>query len=183
MRTFIAINLPQKVKNHLELLQNEVLRANPKINIKMVKPRNLHLTLQFIGEISELDRNTLIERLSQIIKFTPFELQLGALGCFPNHFQPRVIYVSAEEPTGKLFILQKKIQQFLLARRYKIDARPFKPHLTLGRLKYQTSFLNLPCKDALQRVSTKFPVHHIDLMQSTLTTHGPIYKVLAAYGE
>jgi 2'-5' RNA ligase len=179
MRTFVSINVPREIGAYLEKIQRQIAHNNPDVKIKWVEPENFHLCLQFIGETSEIELNTLADRLGQIIKFDPFQIGLTQLGCFPNRFEPRVLYVGAEEPIGKLFILQKKIRDFLLSRRYALDLKPFKPHITLGRLNYQTSFLNLPN----ELPNSFFSVHHVDLMKSQLTPRGPIYKSVVQYGE
>jgi 2'-5' RNA ligase len=179
MRTFISINAPMEIGNYLANVQQQISKDNPNIKVKWVEPENFHICLQFLGEIADIEIANLADRLGQVIKFEPFNVSLTDVGCFPNHFEPRVIYVSAEETTGRLFSLQKRIRDFLLARRYKLDLKPFKPHLTLGRLNYQTSFLKLP----KQIESLQFQVHHIDLMGSELTSRGPIYKSITHYGE
>ncbi|MBI5254818.1 RNA 2',3'-cyclic phosphodiesterase [Candidatus Falkowbacteria bacterium] len=179
MRTFISINAPQQIGDHLVAIQQTIAKNNSQTNIKWVEPENFHICLQFLGNLSELEINNLADRLGHIIRFIPFKLRLTNIDCFPNHFEPRVIVINAEEPTGKLFILQKQIRNFLLARKYQLDLKPFKPHLTLGRLKYQTSFLNLPKQ--IERL--EFDVHLIDLMKSELTKYGPIYQSITQYGE
>jgi len=178
MRTFIAINLPKNLQIYLQKLQQKIQKDNPNIKVKWVEPENFHLCLQFIGEVADLNISALTQRLEKIIRFNPFKIHLSHIDCFPNHFHPRVIYVSVEEPTAKLYILQKAIHHFLLSRGYKLDRKPFKPHLTLGRLKYQTSFLRLPKKIK----SLSFQVSKIALMSSYLTPQGPIYKTIAIYG-
>jgi len=109
MRTFIAIELPGEIKDHLSCLQEQLKKTgadvNPRTNfnlaendntigagVKWVKPDNIHLTLKFLGERDEKK----IEKISAILEETAknrnvFEAELSSFGAFPKVDSPRVI--------------------------------------------------------------------------------------------
>ena len=49
MRAFVAISIPEEIKNRISEIQNQI----PKFNGKLTEKENLHLTLKFLGEISQ----------------------------------------------------------------------------------------------------------------------------------
>jgi len=189
LRLFIAINLPVEVREALEKVQ-QTLKAIT-FPIKWVEPKNMHLTLDFLGEVEE-QRITLIkESLQQTAgNFVPFNLCLERVGAFPNLRNPRIIWVGLGGDTAKVYGLQAQIHRALLEQGFVLDNKPFNPHLTLGRVKqsgsrFRPGLENQKNSD-LERLagnvhifeSDAFDIKRGELMQSVLTSKGPIYSEL-----
>lgn len=179
-RLFIAINLPQEIKEILFNLVLKLQKANKNKPIKWVTKDNFHLTLHFLGSVSEEKINEINQALEQIISgFPVLNFQLSdAINAFPDLNNPRVIFLKMKElNNGKTIKLQKEIGEALEGLGFEIDKRPFRLHLTLGRVKFKTS-LQIP-NFIIQ--SSEFKIPSVDLMASTLTSEGPIYKIEKQY--
>src|SRR3989338_2255815 len=96
MRTFIAIELPQEIKDSLARLQEQLKQSGA--DVKWVAPKNIHLTLKFLGERDDKK----IEKIKQVIEEaakerTVFQMRIASLGAFPNERSPRVIWVGVTQ--------------------------------------------------------------------------------------
>lgn len=124
MNTFIALELPEHVKDALCATQ-----AQLPSHVELVERAKLHLTLRFVGPVSEAKQEAICEGLRQI-HFTPFALRLATVGEFNNI--GKVIWVGLDGQTGELYELAKAVRQVARTVIYS-----FHPHITLGRTKQQ----------------------------------------------
>jgi 2'-5' RNA ligase len=178
VRAFIAADIGNPIRNKLTGLQNRL--KNDGINIRWVKPENIHLTLAFLGDIAVEKIPALKKALDQTLNGTiSFDLEVSGLGTFGRRKQPRVVWAGiADNPS--LMELQRKTEQALRMAEVGFDERPFSPHLTLGRIK---SVKNM---NALSRALKKESgvnlgltrISSADLMQSRLTPDGAEYLLL-----
>ncbi|MBU0672047.1 MAG: RNA 2',3'-cyclic phosphodiesterase [Candidatus Margulisbacteria bacterium] len=177
MRTFISVELPDKVKKKAAELINELKQDSP--GVKWVSAQDLHITLKFLGWVAD-------EKLDQLIDLTAkaaagcgsFKARFEGLGTFPAGRIPRVVWVGTAEGGGKLCQLAKDLEQTLSAAGFRSEAREPKPHLTLGRVKDKKGLGSLVKKINSVR-KAKFGealVDRIYIMKSTLTQNGPIYE-------
>lgn len=178
MRTFIAIKLPIQVQSSLSLLQNQL--KNSKAPVRWVKPENIHLTLKFLGEVTEEK----IEMIMQIMKDitsdkAAFHVHIGTLGAFPKINRPRVLWVGIDKGNQEIKEIAEQLENKIVALGIPKEEKPFSSHITLGRLK---SSLN--CQGLIQKLSElkcadlQFLVSKITLYKSTLTPQGPIYEIV-----
>ncbi len=174
MRLFIAIDLPQKIKNHLFSLQKKILGAK----ISWVPKKNLHLTLKFLGDVED-DKLALIKSKLKQIKFEKFTVGLGHIGAFPDLNNVRVIWVGLE-PETLISRLQMKVDEQLIED-FPND-NEFKSHLTIGRVKFVSKKENIKKYLTKTDISPiKFEVNKFALVKSTLTRSGPKYEILEEY--
>ncbi len=167
MRLFIAIEVPDEVSNYLKQIQKE-------INEKSTKPKTFHITLKFLGEITEKEYKNIKENLSKI-KFKPFKLKLNKIGFFPDERKIKVIWVGFKD-NRELIKLQNQVEN--ATKEYKQD-HPFSPHLTLARIKFvkdKRAFIESLRK--IQIDDLEFEVHNFKLVKSDLKPEGPVYTVL-----
>jgi 2'-5' RNA ligase len=178
MRLFIAVDLPEQAKESLERVKAELK------GIKGVKPvarENIHLTMKFLGEISEDKAEEIIRALSQV-KFKPFRISISKAGVFPNEQRIQVLWVNAE-PAEPLVELKKMIDATLLG--YK-DDHPFKNHITFARIKYIANEADKKkIIEALKKPveKTDFLVDDFKLYKSDLTPEGPVYELVQEFGS
>ena len=173
MRTFVAIEISnENVINSIEKFQKEI-----HFDVKPVQLRNLHFTLQFLGEISGETLQKIIKAL-HTIKFSNFNVNLKGIGVFPKLKFPRIIWVGTDENGGNLLIqLSKKIQKSLEPLGFFPD-KAFKPHITVFRIKKKVSDITKELEDyktvdfGIQEITS------IKLKKSELTPNGPIYSDL-----
>lgn len=179
-RLFLAINLPLNIKNELADLVVKLHQDNKNKTIKWVEENNFHLTLHFLGDTTEEKIKQINQALQPITeKFNPLNYQLAnKISAFPNLQEPKVIFLEMKElNNGQTFELHKQIGEGLESLGFTIDKRPFRLHLTLGRVKFKTS-LQIP--DFVLKV-TNFSVNSIDLMASQLSPTGPKYTKITTF--
>jgi len=139
VRSFIAIELPDKLKLGLVQLQAR-LKLGKQPWVKWVDPYSIHLTLKFLGSIA-------VDRISEITRameeaaqaIHPFHLEVSDLGVFPNLRRVQVAWVGISGEVDKLGQLQQGIESNLARLGFAPESRPFTPHLTLARLRNQAS--------------------------------------------
>ncbi|MGY5146425.1 MAG: RNA 2',3'-cyclic phosphodiesterase [Candidatus Nitrosopumilus sp. bin_7KS] len=173
MRVFVAIEISNNnTINAIKEFQKGVnIDANP------VELKNLHFTLQFLGEISEEITQKIIQSL-KTIEFSSFDVNLKEIGVFPKPKFPRVIWIGTDEIGGNMLIqLSKKVEKVLEPLGFFSD-KPFKPHITVFRIKKKIGDISGEMKNykminfGIQKVS------NIKLKKSVLTTNGPVYSDL-----
>lgn len=170
MRLFVAIDFPKAVKDKLASLCQGISKA------KWVRHEQLHLTLRFIGEVTDEQAHRLKLALASV-KSTAFTIQLRGVGTFPNDRRPKVLWAGIA-PCPELRALQSKFEETIRALGHPKDKHAFNPHVTLARFQTQ------PGKDLqtwLQKhqgfETTPVEVDSFHLVQSQLTPTGAIYNI------
>lgn len=181
MRLFIAINLPDSERRAIRGATAPVREAAP--GVAWTAEPQLHLTLKFLGDVSEHAAQPLRESLDAVASHHRVpRLELGGLGAFPNLRAPRIVWLGIAQD-GRLELLQHDMESACEALGYEVEGRPFRPHITLGRVRKPLSRdATRALADAARRVTYSGTVEPatVDLMQSQLTPAGPKYSVLAA---
>ncbi len=182
MRTFIAIELPQEIKDKLSKLQ--ALLKKTGADVKWVEPKNIHLTLKFLGEIDEAKSTEITGIIEETAKDSKkFQVDLSSLGAFPKIEFPRVIWVAINKGDKEIKILAEKLEEKIEKLGIPREERTFSSHITIGRLKCPVN------KDKLVKTlreignyfesgNTEFDVSKITLLKSTLSSGGPTYEPL-----
>ncbi len=174
MRLFVAAELDEEVRRRLAEVQRKLRYVNAKVT--WVAPSNFHFTLKFLGETADEQRAGIQQGLeAAMAQFTPISCELRGLGLFP-----RVIWAGLHGETERLAALARRIDDELGRLGFSREEREFKPHLTLGRIRF------LGDKEGLTRLIASHRneafgavrVEAIHLFQSTLTPHGSIYTKL-----
>ncbi|MDI6732520.1 MAG: RNA 2',3'-cyclic phosphodiesterase [Planctomycetota bacterium] len=182
MRLFIVVSLEESVRKTLGTIQKTIKGYFP--GIKLVENHNIHLTVRFLGEVTEERLPEIFEVMSVANKYPSFELYLKGIGAFPSVKNPRVVWVSCETTSPTLFPIYQEIESGLKDIGFSPDDHNFSAHITLGRNK--ASYLSQDFLTLVQSYSSKEiakqQVKSITLFQSTLTPSGPIYKNIRDFG-
>jgi len=185
IRSFIAIELPEEVREGLARLGNELKRNEHKF-VKWVNPDGLHLTLKFLGNIPSKRVTEIINAIEEVTQgVSAFHLEISGLGAFPSLRQARVFWVGIGGEVDKLSKLQQNIDSALDVLRFAKEERPFVPHLTLARLRPGASPLERRSFGELVDSTIFEDKYHIEveavsLMRSQLTPAGAVYTRLSA---
>ena len=181
MRLFLAVDFEQELRRALREATAPLRALIP--DAGWVAEDRLHLTLKFLGEQPDTLVKPLTASMHEIAgRHWPVPMRLGGVGAFPSLRRPRVIWVGIA-PTPKLELLQNDVEEGCSALGVEVDGKPFRPHLTIGRLRGTED------RDAvreLARVAREIRfradtvVSTIDLVHSALTTEGPRYARLAS---
>lgn len=178
MRTFISIELPDEVKKNIAELIGELRGAGG--GVKWVDPKNLHMTLKFLGWVEDRNLDNLIELATKAVAgLGSFKARFEGLGTFPEGKTPRVVWVGTVEGGEKLCKLAKNLEETLSKAGFRREEREFKTHITIGRVKEKKGVDNL--KNQISKIKNqKFGEMIVDkmhIMKSTLTPKGPIYEI------
>ncbi len=184
MRLFIALELPAEVIAVLEGVQRRLQRSGDH-PVKWVAPTGMHLTLQFLGEVEEqrvADMLTVLKniRVADTHQSSAAHLQTVGAGAFPNLRRPQTLWVSVSGAVEPLARLQQRLTQALEPLGFEPETRPFRAHLTLGRVRRDATPAQKRALgaaiEALPAVqSVTWPMGHPVLFQSTLTREGARY--------
>jgi RNA 2',3'-cyclic 3'-phosphodiesterase len=181
MRAFIAIEIPEAITQGMAAVQDRLKSAG--VEASWTRPGGIHLTLKFLGEVSEERVQESLQALSVALRDTEgFRLGVEGVGTFPNPANARVVWFGITGEVGRLAGLQAAVEQAMADLGMERDDRPFTPHLTLGRVKL------IRRRDAwlqgLQGVKGSrlpgFDVTAVSLVRSELKPTGPIYRELGS---
>jgi 2'-5' RNA ligase len=174
MRLFVAVEICDEARRRLGEAQRRFNQLNARVS--WVAPHNYHFTLKFLGETAE-DRATEIQAIlaGLAINTVPISCEIRGLGQFP-----RVIWAGLHGEIERLELLAHRVEAELATLGFPREERTFKPHLTLGRIKYVGDKQGLT-KVIVSLRSEPFGALRVDaihLFQSTLTPQGSIYSKL-----
>lgn len=135
IRTFIAVELAGGVIRRARELVDK-LRVAP-VEVNWVRPEQMHLTLKFLGDVPDTQTPDICRVVAQVAQqFEPFEIALRGAGAFPDLKHPKVLWIGIQEGSQELKLLQAALDEALRSQLgYPLDSRPFRPHLTVGRVK------------------------------------------------
>ena len=178
MRLFVALDLNTKVIANLTELVRSLAPMAP---VRWVHPRNMHVTLKYIGQwdVERIDK--VIDALSQVRITTKVKVPLAGLGFFPHARSPRVFWAITEN-TPPLRQLASNVDYSLSTLGIAPEVRPYVPHITLGRLRecdlteMHEAVEELPSRD----FGTIEP-EYFTLYGSQLTENGPIHRKIEEF--
>jgi 2'-5' RNA ligase len=181
MRLFIAIEIPDSVKQQIALVQMQLKKAGA--DASWTRPEGIHLTLKFLGETDESKIQDLMNSLRTAVKgMELFRLAVSNAGAFPNLKNPRVLWIGLSGDLDPLVQLQESVEKEMQTLGFAPEERKFSPHLTLARIKYpkprfswQQAIEALPTIDA-----TAFEVRTVSLMKSELRGTGAVYAEMGS---
>ena len=184
MRLFVAIDI-NDIK--IEKLQHSLVK---KFNfnsqyVKPIKKNNLHLTLKFLGEKTDLEAKDIITDLSKI-NFTSFNIVFNNIGIFPHLRSPRIIWIGLDDESKRKLndvylqlnnILQKYDNTQNKDTLLDADSQKFVPHLTIFRI-YKNHRIPNIISSFDNMIISENEVNTISLKKSILTPNGSIYSDL-----
>ena len=183
IRAFLALDPPEEILREIERIQDR-LRKLIHGDLRWVRPEGIHMTLKFFGDISE----SAVVNISAVAGRAaaaagPFELVIGGTGVFPDPRRPRVVWLGMNGEVAQLVTFQQGLERALGEIGFPPEERPFRPHLTLGRIKSPKGLIGLA--EALEKENTvtagSFTASGLNLFQSDLTPRGAVYTRLAGY--
>lgn len=180
MRAFIAIELPADVRAALSRLQQQL--AGSGADVKWVEAAHLHLTLRFLGEITDEQRAAVERWLGEAAgRERPMAAGLSDLGAFPSPSAPRVLWVGMNKGAAELAEAAARVDEGLLRLGFPAEARGFVAHITLGRVRSSRGRAALVRQLAAVRWQPPpaWTITHVTLYQSLLSAAGARYTVLA----
>jgi len=175
MRAFIAIDLPDSIRAALRHKQASFRSACP--DARWIQPEGIHLTLKFLGEISDRKVTEVCESLRNLGRFESFAVGLKGFGFFPDARRPRVFWVGVDAPPN-LKQLAEQVEEAMARIGFAREERAFRPHLTLARFRVpqaQPALQTLLSRQGEQELGD-FQVSEFFLFESKLSPQGAEYR-------
>ena len=182
IRTFIAFDLPDDVLETIGEIQKQLKKRG--LKLRWVPLDNIHLTVKFLGDIPV----NLIDQVADMMMasaevFAAMTIHTLGMGVFPGYRRPNVLWIGLDGETDRLVRFQKTLDANLNRIGIPPEQRPFRGHLTIGRVKghLDTELL----KDCLRYFydfqSRPFAIKEVKLFQSELTPAGAVYSCLKRF--
>jgi 2'-5' RNA ligase len=175
MRAFIAIDLPEPLRAALAEAQQGFRDACR--DARWTRPEGIHLTLKFLGQISDAQTKQVVESLAQIGRFEPFSVEVKGFGFFPQARRPRVFWAGVTAPPA-LAELAALVESHMEKIGFAREGRTFAPHLTLARFQVPRPQSALEAAVAARATTSlgKFEASEFFLFESKLSPQGAQYR-------
>lgn len=179
MRLFFAMQLPEEVRDRLGAALAAARRAGGE-GVGFTRVEQLHFTLAFLGETDRVD--DACAAASEISESPQFELAIAGAGAFPSPSRPRVLWLGVTAGGPELVAIADRLGAGLRERSFDLESRPFRPHLTVGRVRPRGE------RDARRALSAvpagelaRFTARELSLMQSVLGAGGARHSALKKF--
>lgn len=135
VRLFVACEIPADVRDSIgEVIDR--LRDRSGTAVRWVKPEGVHITLKFLGEVPERRLPAVKMALQEaVVRHQPFNLEFSNIGMFGGREGLRIMWAGIAGDVLRLEALVRDVNTALSVVGFQPEKRPFRPHLTLGRVK------------------------------------------------
>lgn len=182
MRLFVAIDIGDAVRADVArvraTIQSQLEAVQDPPRVVWVAPASLHLTLRFLGEVADADVPALRDALADPFELPPFAVEWRGLGAFPLAKHPKALWMGVVSGAASLGRLEAEVSR-RLGSAIEPEVHPFRPHVTLGRVKAPGA--GIDWTKILENVDVRgvrSVVDHVTLYQSKLSAKGPQYTGL-----
>jgi 2'-5' RNA ligase len=184
MRCFVALPLPDALRERIAALQVEAKKACRDVDVRWTAPASLHVTLKFLGEVgpdrvAELDHAL----VPCVAAHGAPRLALAGVGAFPSPARARVVWLGVTEGAAALIDLASAIDRALAPLGVAPESRPFTVHLTLGRVRAPRRGADLTTALAglAGAAAGAWTPHAVVLYESHLRPDGAIHEARAEW--
>ncbi|MBF0099842.1 MAG: RNA 2',3'-cyclic phosphodiesterase [Desulfobacterales bacterium] len=177
LRLFIAMVLPESIIAEIADIQRQLKRYHH--DIRWVQPKNIHLTIKFLGDVNVSKVDSIIDAIKCSVGYmSPIQIQAKGIGMFPGLKNPKVLWIGLSGDIIQLKQYHNRLEDLLVPLGFAKEDRPFKAHLTIGRIKNKMPINQ--AQDILRQFETYtsplFLFDRIVLFKSDLRPEGPLYK-------
>ncbi len=180
MRLFIALPLPREIEEELGRIIFILKQKGGGGRIKWVAPKNIHMTVRFLGDTDEDKVPAVKESIQRVAsRYKVVECVVDTLGAFPDLKRPRVFWAGLSGGIELLESIAVDMEEEMRRLGFPPEDKKFKPHLTLGRVKESYGLEDLAAYMRNYQVAPiSFRLDKLVLFKSILTPQGPIYSRL-----
>jgi 2'-5' RNA ligase len=184
LRLFVAISIPQPIRDEIIRVQQELQPLVPRNVARWARSDQFHLTLRFLGDVPADGVEDLKKSVGAVCrKARPLSLRAEGVGFFPNFRSPRVIWVGINDREGRLVGLQQQIEIAVGQFSPEPGEKNFTGHVTLGRLKNprpaDTRDLAARAQSLEKWLFGEWTADEIEIIRSELFPVGARYTSLA----
>lgn len=175
MRVFVAIFPPPEVQSTLLRAAQDAQITG---NIRWVPRENVHLTLKFLGDATSDELEGVRDALEKVARrHGSFRIQPSGLGAFPSGRKARVLWTGVGEGFSRLTAMAAGVEELLEPLGFGRNLKPYKPHITLGRVRGRPA--SLPDRSDVR--APEFTTRRLDLVESVLGADDATYENLESY--
>ncbi len=185
LRLFVACEVPDEVRAGITNITDQ-LRARSGNDVRYIKADGVHVTLKFLGEVAVKKLPAIKLAVQEaVVGHAPFELEFSNIGTFGGREGLRIMWVGVAGDVLRLEALVRAMKTALAVVGFEPERRPFRPHLTLGRVndlvgtRRRAEIEVAVGKTVIPPVSWR--TNQVSLMRSRMTTAGAVYDVLATF--
>ena len=179
MRVFVAVNFPADLRERLWTAALP-LRALD-LPVRWIGAIGMHLTLKFLGAVDEGRLPELTQALGRaVVQVRPLPVTVQGVGAFPTPTRPALVWAGIVNDPA-LELLQHGVERAFGPLGFPPDGRPFRPHVTLGRVRRGAphgAFRGFDRALAGLGWSETVMIDRIALMRSTTGPGGAVYEEL-----
>ena len=185
VRLFIACEVPEDARESIgEIITT--LRSRSGTAVRWIKPEGVHVTLKFLGEVSVKQLPAVKLAIQEaVVGHSPFELEFSNIGTFGGREGLRIMWVGIAGDVLRLEALVRAVNAALAVVGFEPERRPFRPHLTLGRVKDEISTrARAEIEVAVGKMDVPgnaWRTNQVSLMRSRLGPTGAVYEVMATF--
>jgi RNA 2',3'-cyclic 3'-phosphodiesterase len=182
IRAFLALPITDNLRQEIENIILKLKNQNICRDLKWTKPKNLHITMRFLGNITWQECAKLSQTLNLILQgLDPFQVTLSSLMLFPQQEHPIAVILKPKTSTA-LNGLAATINDVVLTQGLAVDKRAFNAHLTLARIKHHVNVTMLTTiLEKIELPKMILEVDQVTLVQSSTSAHGSVYTQLAKF--
>ena len=181
MRLFIAIELPEHLKQEIGKVQEQLRKSGADAN--WTRPEGIHLTLKFLGEVEESRVPAIMIALAAACQGTgTLRVEIAGASAFPNVKKPRVLWLGVQGDVERLGAVQVTVERAMTSLGFEAEDKKFSPHLTLARIRFPRPRDNWQqWIEAIRDVKLGgFEAGHVSLMKRELRRDGAVYTEIGA---
>jgi RNA 2',3'-cyclic 3'-phosphodiesterase len=177
-RAFLAVVPPPSVVRWTESIEDSALGGGA--DLRWTPPEQRHLTVQFLGRIDDTD--ALAESVADSVRaVAPFEIVVDGAGAFPSARRASVVWLGVTTGAAELAALARVINAATAPLGIEADERPFRPHLTLARVKRARDLRALVDRLSVGPAGPPFTVDRVVLFDSDTRAEGAMHTERAEF--
>lgn len=182
-RMFCAFELPESLRRSIAEHSRKVREAVPDAAASWSRPENAHLTVKFFGNVDQAKVPVISAAAARVVKeFSPIQIEAGKTGVFPRPSRPQVLWIGIHDSSGALLKLQQRLEDEFAAAGFAKEARAFRPHLTIARIRRLPNAGKLAqIHLALQFSDVAVRLEEMILFRSELSSKGSRYTAISRH--
>ena len=189
-RIFVAVDISEESRERAALYINNLRKEFSNLRVGWEKPEKLHITLKFLGEISEKQIEDLkivmgntVSKITQTFSFdSAYRIVISDTGVFPNQKKARVLWLGLHDETEVLQKINGVLESECKIKGFVEEKRKFSPHLTIARLRepfYSQQLVEKHLENEFEPVAFEFS--EIVIYESKLKPTGSIYEKFVSF--
>jgi RNA 2',3'-cyclic 3'-phosphodiesterase len=181
-RIFVAIDISDAARavcrSHIDSLRHDF----PQVRVGWERSEKLHVTLKFLGSTKPDRIEELISRVADAAEHQDsFSLRLDSPGSFPPKGKPRVLWIGTGGDVDDLIRLENDVADVCESLGYEREAKPFHPHITIGRVRdHRDAYALADAHRAARIEPVEFDVRGVAIYESKLVPTGSVYTKLSS---